>query len=461
MGSDMTFYENLSQRGVSRRDFLKFCGSTAAVLGLSSTFVPTIAARIAGAAESGLTPAIWATGGKCTGCLESTLQATYPNVADIVLDILSIEYSAASMATGKYALEAKKHVYEGDAPFIMIYEGAIMTGTPRSDGFTGHTLINADGTTSLDDFDHAAENAAAIIALGQCAVDGGWVRAFPNPGGAIGVEEYIRRHAPASVRNKNIPVINLAGCPASPDELVAVVVQALMLGSDGTLETGIQAVAADLDRLGRPKYLYGGTIHDSCPRRGHFENGEFVYRYGSEQEKQNFCVYPMGCKGPQTYRRCPMIRWNDAQSWCVESGGICIGCATWNWVDNNAPFAGRHRRVGAATWGPLAGWPLHGGGIHPIGTAAALTGVVAAALVAHGFGMKAAKRIGKNNTLKTEEMKEYDRKILIKQGKLEDPRITKLKAKKAAQEAAEEAKKAVEAAAATPTPAVKDEGGAS
>ena len=154
MGSEMTFYENLSQRGVSRRDFLKFCGSTAAVLGLSSTFVPTLASKIAGAAESGLTPAIWVTGGKCTGCLESTLQATYPNVADIVLDLLSLRYSAASMATGKYASEAKASVYEGDDPFIMIYEGAIMTG------LNGNTLVNADGSTSLEDVDKLALVAA-------------------------------------------------------------------------------------------------------------------------------------------------------------------------------------------------------------------------------------------------------------------------------------------------------------
>ena len=413
MGSEMTFYESLSQRGVSRRDFLKFCGSTAAVLGLSSTFVPTIAARIAGAVESGLTPALWISGGKCTGCLESMAQAAYPNVADIVLDLLTLNsQTAISMATGKYAEDAKKATYEQyeDRPFIMLYEGTIM------EGLNGRTLLgpsdvpNEVQQTSLDVIDNIAPKAAVIVALGACAVDGGWVRAFPNPAGGTGMEEYLKK------KNIDTPVVNLPGCPVSPEEVTAVVVQALLLGEDGTLESGIKAVANDLDSLNRPKYLYGAVIHDSCPRRGHFENGEFVYRYGTEAEAKNWCVYPMGCKGPQTYRRCPMLRWNDSQSWCVESGGICIGCATWNFVDNNAPFAGRHRRVGAAERGPLAGWPLHGGGLHPIGTAAALSGVVAAALVVHGWGMHAAKRVGKNANLKTEEMKEYDAKRLKKEG---------------------------------------------
>ena len=400
MGAETTFYERLSERGVSRRDFLKFCGSTAALLGLSTTFVPTIAARIAGAAESGLTPAVWMSGGKCTGCLESTLQATNPNVADIVLDFLTLDYSAASMATSKAASDAKKAVVDGDRPFIIIYEGAVM------EGLGGRTLINIDGTTSLDDINYAAPKAAAIIAMGQCATDGGWTRAFPNPGGGTGMADYLSR------RGINTPVVNLPGCPANPEELTAVVVQALLLGSDGTLEAGLTSVVESLDSLGRPAYLYNATIHDSCPRRGHFENGEFVFRYGTEAEAKNFCLYPMGCKGPQTYRRCPMIRWNDSQSWCVESGGICIGCSTWNWVDNNAPFAGRQRRVGAMN----VDNPLLRGGFHPYGVAAGLTGVVAGALVAHGLGMKAAKRVGKDATLKTEECKEYDLKRMKKQG---------------------------------------------
>jgi hydrogenase small subunit len=116
----------------------------------------------------------------------------------------------------------------------------------------------------------------------------------------------------------------------------------------------------------------------------------------------------MGCKGPQTKRRCPFLRWNNAISWCVEAGGPCIGCSNWNWVDQNAPFQQRFRRVGQGTFGP--------GGLEPAVTAAAVGGVVGAALVAHGFGMKAAKRIGKNATLKNEPMKEYDAKRAKKGG---------------------------------------------
>ena len=398
MGSEnVSLYERLSARGVSRRDFMKFCGATAATLGLSSTFVPTIAAKIAGAVESGLTPALWINGGACTGCTESIAQAAYTNVADIVLDFLSLNgMETISMATGEYAEQAIEATYEAasERPYILLYEGAVMTGL-------GGNVLRVAGVPQTDHLDHLAPKAAVVIAMGSCAVDGGWVIAHPNPAGGMGVQEYLKK------KGIDTPVVNLPGCPVNPEELVAVVVQALLLGSDGDLQSGVKAVKDSLDSQNRPGYLYNATIHDSCPRRGHFENGEFVYKFGTEAEAKNWCLYPVGCKGPQTYRLCPMLRWNDSQSWCVDSGGPCIGCASFNWVDNNAPFRGRFRQVGIG---------LTEGGLNPASTAAAIGGVAAVALVAHGFGMKAAGRIGPNATLKNEPMKEHDAKRLKKQG---------------------------------------------
>ena len=42
-----TFESRLADAGVTRRDFLKFCGTVAAMLGLSELAVPQIAAAIA------------------------------------------------------------------------------------------------------------------------------------------------------------------------------------------------------------------------------------------------------------------------------------------------------------------------------------------------------------------------------------------------------------------------------
>jgi len=177
------------------------------------------------------------------------------------------------------------------------------------------------------------------------------------------------------------------------------VVDVLLLGE---LESG--AILDKLDDFGRPKSIFGQTIHDNCPRRGHFENGEFVYEFGSEEEAKGYCLYAVGCKGPQTFTNCPIVRWNRRASWCVESGSPCIGCGTagpepgMNWVDQGAPFLNRHRdlpigedtTVQPATVGAIAG--------------AAVGGV----LIAHGIGMKAAGRM--DGGADYEAMKEHDRK---------------------------------------------------
>jgi hydrogenase small subunit len=390
------FSDQLSERGVSRRDFLKFCGSVAAMLGLSEAMVPQIAAAVEQAAASKLTPAVWLDGGLCTGCTESTAQATNPDVAGIVLDLLSMNYMETIMyATGESAEAALKDTVEkSKGKFIMIYEGAVMTG------FDGNALRIA-GKPGLEQIKEVAPNAAAIIAVGSCAVDGGWVKANPNLAGAIGIGEYLAKEGIKT------PVINLPTCPVNPEWIVAMVIDVLLLGGLEPDATGAPKIAAKLDEFGRPTLIFGHTIHDNCPRRGHFENGEFVKEFGSAEEADGYCLYKLGCKGPQTYTNCPIVRWNNQVSWCVESGSPCIGCGGFNWVDENAPFLGRMRRIGVGSGKNDAGY-------NPATLGMIAGGVVAGALVVHGFGMGAAGRIG--NGAPQEEMKDYDRKRMKKGG---------------------------------------------
>lgn len=384
----ISFYEKLEHRGVSRRDFMKFCGGMAATLGLSSAMAPEIANAVENA--SGLYPAIWINGGACTGCSESIAQATYPNVAEIVLDLLSLpSQETIQMATGKYVEEAIEGcITANKGKYIMVFEGAVIQGL---DG----NMLRVAGKPEIEHLKKYVTDAAACVAVGSCAVDGGLPRAYPNPANATGVAEFCKAN------NIATPVVNLPGCPVNPEEICAVVIDVLLLN-------GVKGLAGKLDKYGRPKYLYGQTIHDNCPRRGHFENGEFVYQFGSEEEAKGYCLYPMGCRGPQTKRLCPVTRWNNNTSWCVHSGGPCIGCANFNWVDEDAPFRARFRRVGQGTFGPSKG------GVDPAKIGAVVGAVAAVGLTAHGFGMKAAGRIGKNAHLETEKVKEWDAKHLKK-----------------------------------------------
>jgi len=95
------------------------------------------------------------------------------------------------------------------------------------------------------------------------------------------------------------------------------------------------------DSLGRPLFAYGKRIHDACPRRAHFDAGQFVENFGDEGAKKGWCLYKVGCKGPQTYHNCSMVEYNDGTSWPVKGGHGCIGCSEPQFWDNMQPFYAR------------------------------------------------------------------------------------------------------------------------
>jgi hydrogenase small subunit len=357
-------YDLLAARGVSRRDFVKYCGSVAAMLGLSEMYAPQIAAAVEAGAK--LKPTVWLDLGLCTGCTESLAQVDTPDVASIVLDLLSVNYmETISAAAGKQTEEAKAKTIE-EGGYILIVEGTVMTGE-------GGNTLRIAGKTGLEVLKEAAEKADAIVCVGSCAVDGGWVRANPNPAGGKGVLDYM-----PELKAKTI---NLPTCPVNPEWIVAMVIDVLLLGK-----------LPAMDAHNRPTLIFGSSIHDNCPRRGHFENGEFVEQFGTEAEVKQWCLYKVGCKGPQTFTNCPSVRWNRRASWCVESGSPCIGCGNLNWVDNDAPFLERMPAVG---------------GIRPETIGTVLGGAAAAGLLVHGI---ASATTGRLKGAPTESEKAWDKK---------------------------------------------------
>jgi [NiFe] hydrogenase small subunit len=303
------FYGRLSDNGVSRRDFMKFCTALTATMGLSAAWVPKVAEVFA--APKQRPPVVWLHFAECTGCSEATLRTMYPWIDQLVLEIISMEYHETVMAAAgqqaEDALQAAVKKYKGK--FICVVEGAVATKYNGAYGKIG-------GRTFLQIANDVCKQAAATIAIGACATFGGVQAAAPNPGGYKGVGEAI-----------GIKTVNIAGCPPNPINFVGTVVNYLLLGK-----------LPELDDLGRPLFAYGKTVHDQCPRRSHFENGEFVTEFGSEEAKMGYCLYEMGCKGPDTFNNCPTAKFNDGTSWPVEAGHPCIGCSEPNFWDKMSPF---------------------------------------------------------------------------------------------------------------------------
>jgi hydrogenase small subunit len=288
--------ELFEQRGLSRRDFMKFCGVMAAALAMPQAASAEIAKALQAPKR---TPVIWLEFQDCAGCSESFLRASRPSAADIVLETLSVDYHETIMAAaGKQAEEAKAKTIAAGG-YLLVVEGSIPLA---DDGI----YCCVGGKSAKDMLMEAAANAVAVVAVGSCASFGGIPKANPNPTNAVGVMDLVT----------DKPVLNLPGCPHNVVNLTATVVHFL------TFKT-----LPAMDKLHRPLFAYGGLIHENCERRGHFDKGEFVRAWGDAGHQAGWCLYQMGCKGPMTYHNCPSVRWNEGTNWPIGSGHPCIGCS--------------------------------------------------------------------------------------------------------------------------------------
>jgi len=299
----------LEHRGVSRRRFLGFSAAMTALLALPATMAP----QVAKALETSKKPTvIWLEFQDCAGNTESMLRSANPTIADIVLDAISLEYHETIMAGAGAAAEAvlRRHIDAKDID-ILIVEGSI----PTADGGVYCTVA---GRTALQTLQEAAAASALVIAVGACAWDGGFPRLGPT--GAVGVGDVIG----------NKPLVNLGGCPHNVANTVATLVHYL------TFKT-----APALDQYNRPLFAYGHLIHDQCERRANFDAGRFVEAWGDEGHRNGWCLYKMGCKGPQATYNCPIVRWNGGTSWPIGAGHGCIACASPQFWARMSPFYDR------------------------------------------------------------------------------------------------------------------------
>lgn len=335
----------LKARGVSRRRFMEFCGAMVATLALPSRYVAKVADALAKVKKPVL---VWVQFQDCAGNSESILRASHPTVLEVVLDLLSWEYHEIIMAGASKQAEAalQRVVKEEKGKYLVVVEGAI----PLADGGVYCTVA---GRTAIDLAREVCGNAAASIAVGACAWDGGLVAAKPNPTGAVGLEEAV----------PGINIINMPGCPQNPANTVAVLVHYLTFGE-----------LPATDQYHRPLFAYGRIIHDQCERRAHYDAGRYVEEWGDEGHRKGWCLYKMGCKGPQATFNCPNVRWNDQTSWPVKAGHGCLACASHRFWDTKSPFYERLPQV------PGFGVDVSAGEIGLV-----LTGAVAGATIIHGI----------------------------------------------------------------------------
>ncbi|GAB4262316.1 MAG: hydrogenase small subunit [Deferrisomatales bacterium] len=299
----------LARKGLTRRDFLKWSSVMTAALCLPPAFERTVA-RAAEVAPR--LPVVWMHFQECTGCTESALRSAYPGIAEVILDYLSVEYHETIMAPSgdqaEKSLEDALARYAGE--YIAVMEGSIPTKMGGK-----YLRLGPKGEPAVDVARRVASGAQAVIAIGHCASHGGPQSAAPNPTGAKPIHKAL-----------GIQTVRIPGCPYNGVNLVGTLLHLLLFGS----------IPALVD--GRPAWAYAKRIHDTCPRRAHFDAGEFVERFGDEGARKGFCLYKVGCKGPYTWNNCNEIQWNEAASFPIRAGHGCIGCSEEAFWDQMAPL---------------------------------------------------------------------------------------------------------------------------
>ena len=341
IASHASTYDMLKSRGVERRDFLKFCVTTSAALGLEASLIPQVVYALETVPRL---PVMWIHGSECTCCTESFIRSAHPLTQDIVFNMISLDYhDTLQAAAGHQAEEVRRKLMDDyDGQYVLAVEG----NAPTNDG--GVYCLVA-GETFESQLMEAAAHAKFVIAWGSCASNGCVQAASPNPTGATPIKKLIF----------DKPVINVPGCPPIAEVMTGLLTYVLTFDK-----------MPELDRLGRPKAFYGHRVHDKCYRRSHFDAGQFVEHWDDGGAQKGWCLYKMGCRGPTTFNACSTMMWNEGTSFPIGSGHGCIGCSEENFWDDG-PFYERLASV------PLPGIDSTPETIGRIAAGAAAIGVTA------------------------------------------------------------------------------------
>lgn len=279
---------------ITRRDFVKFAGISAAALGLSAADLTHLEEALANSAAPTV---IWLQGAACTGCSVSFLNRISTSdpktAADVLISSINLRYHPNIMASaGESAVAIAEDAYTKGG-YVLVVEGGVPTA------FNGSTCwawsLNGQDVTFQQAVTDLASKAIGVLCVGTCASFGGIPAAPPNPTGIKSVSAAT-----------GLSTINIPGCPTHPNWIVWAIVQIL---------TG-QTIA--MDTYHRPTAIFGRTVHDQCPRHGTSEATTFG--------QDNRCLRSLGCRGPSTKSDCPNTKWNNGVNWCIDANANCIGC---------------------------------------------------------------------------------------------------------------------------------------
>lgn len=299
-----SIYGAMLKKGYTRQEYQKMCTVLTATAGLEASFIPRVVQALK---TKPRLPVIYLNLQECTCCAESFIKPAHPLFADMLFNMISLNYMETLQAAAGQQAEAarQKTIHDYKDRYLVIVEGSIPL---KDDGI----YCTIGGVAAKDFLLESAKNSIAVIAYGSCATNTCVQGSHPNPTGAVPVKQVVT----------DKPVIDVPGCPPIAEVIAGVIVYYLTLDK-----------LPELTASGRPKAFYNHRIHENCNRRGFFNNGKFVMKFDDEGAKQGWCLFRVGCKGPTTYNACPITQWNNGVSYPIKSGHPCIGCSEPGYFD--------------------------------------------------------------------------------------------------------------------------------
>lgn len=273
--------------------------------------------------STGRAPLIWIQGQGCTGCTVSFLDNNRHNpfkqpdgpLIRFQPDLMAAAGHQAIEIINETKRQSKSRyilVIEGSIP-IKEYAGFCTFGLAEN---TEKQLVGSPvpGDKPICDWvEELSPGAAAVVAVGNCAVFGGLPADNAQVTGATAATEIVER-----IDNEK-PLINVSGCPPHPEWFIGSVIEA-MLWSNG------KKGKPDLDEHKRLKAFYSTTIHEVCDRKAAFEAKLFLKDWNHTEPDLKPCMAKLGCKGPSAHGDCPTRLWNTGTNWCVGANSPCYGC---------------------------------------------------------------------------------------------------------------------------------------
>lgn len=258
---------------------------------------------------------LWLQSGGCGGCSMSVLNAEAPDFNNSLKhnNINLLWHPSLSEASGNEFLAIINKIENDELQLdALCLEGSVMMGPQGTGRFH---LLGGTKRPMFDVIQSLANKAMYTAAIGSCAAFGGITMAGSNPGEAIGLQ-YEGKHSGGLLTehwlsNKQLPVINIAGCPTHPNWIIDTLVQLAM----GEFHN------EHLDSLNRPRSYTDHLVHHGCTRNEYYE-----YKASAEKPSDQGCMMEnMGCLGTQARADCNTQLWNGNGS-CLRGGYACINC---------------------------------------------------------------------------------------------------------------------------------------